>query len=229
MTLKFHVYAIRNLLSKGIASDDTQYSLRLIAHFLNVARALLTEQKADKYNYISEQGFQSLCVKLELGSFHNCCDYPNATCKVLKSVLPLPKFLNARWGDFAKVMTLNGEVLSKGSTTSNYYSQYTITNNPSKPSWFIHDNHLFVQSNTSLEIILLNCLFDNPIEIEQLNCSATDATTCPDYMNTEYPIDPDLIEAAYKKVLDLLAYSMRLPFKDQENDAKDSQVSVELR
>lgn len=229
MTLRHHVFAIRNLLSKGIASDDTQYSLRLIAHFLNVARALLTEQKADKYHYISEQGFQSLCVNLELGSFHNCCDYPNATCKVLKSVSPLPKFLNARWGDFAKVMTLDGEVLSKGTTTSSYYSKYTVTNKNTKPSWFIHDNHLFIQSNNSLEIVLFNCLFDNPVEIEQLNCASNASSVCPDYMDTEYPIDPDLIEAAYKKVLDLLAYSIRLPYKDSENDAKDSQVSVELR
>ena len=228
MKLIEHVYAIRGLLSKGIASDDTQYSLRFIAHFLNVARALLTEQKADKYNYISEQGFQSLCVPLELGSFHNCCDYPNATCKVLKSVNTLPKFLNARWGDFAKVMSLNGEVISKGSPTAAAYSKYTITNKEAKPSWFIHDNHLFILSNTSLEIVLLNCLFNNPIEIEQLNCATSD-TECPDFFDTEYPIDPDLVDACYKKVLDLMAYSMRLPYKDAENDAKDSQVSVELR
>lgn len=229
MKLLDHVYAIRNLLSKGVASDDTQYSLRLLAHFLNVARALLTEQKADKYHYISEQGFQSLCVPLQLGSFHNCCDYPNATCQVLKSVDPIPKFLNARWGDFSKVLTLNGEVISKGSPTATAYSKYTITNVNAKPSWFIHDNHLFILSNTDLDIVLLNSLFDDPIEIAQLNCASNSQTECPDFFDTEYPIDPDLTEAAYKKVLDLLAYSIRLPFKDSENDAKDSQVSVELR
>lgn len=96
MTLKYHVYALRGLLSKGAASDDTSFSLRLIAHYLNVARALLTEQKADKYTYISEQSFQSLCVPMALGTFHNCCDYPGANCQVLKSVTPLPKFLNTR-------------------------------------------------------------------------------------------------------------------------------------
>lgn len=229
MTLNSHVFAIRNLLSKGIASDDTQYSLRLLAQFLNIARAILTEQKADKYHYISEQSFQSLCVPLELGSFHNCCDYPNAPCKILKSVSPLPKFLNTRWGDFAKVMTLTGEVISKGSPTSTTYSTYTITNNPAKPSWFIHDNHLFIKSNLDLEVVLFNSLFDNPVEIGQLNCSSNTDTVCPDYMDEEYPIDPDLIEPAYKKVLEMLAYSARLPFKDSENDAKDSQVSVEPR
>ena len=96
MTLGTHLHSIKTMLSKGPASDDSSFSLRLIAHYLNVARALLTEQKADKYTYISEQSFQSLCVPLELGTFHNCCDYPGATCKVLKSVSPLPKFLNTR-------------------------------------------------------------------------------------------------------------------------------------
>lgn len=96
MTLREHVFAIRGLITKGPASDDTAYSLRFIAHMLNVVRAILTEQKADKYTYISEQSYQSLCVPLELGTFHNCCEITDVECKVLKSVDPLPKFLNTR-------------------------------------------------------------------------------------------------------------------------------------
>ena len=132
MKLKEHLFAIRDLISRGPATDYNNISPRLIAHYLNTARALLTEQKADKYTYISEQSFQSLCVPMELGSFHNCCDYPGAGCKVLKSVAALPKFLNTRWGDFAKVMTLTGEVISKGSPTTNKYAAYTLSNNPAK-------------------------------------------------------------------------------------------------
>lgn len=223
MQLKNHVYAVRNILSKGTASKDTSFSLRLIAHYLNVARALLTEQKADKYTYISEQSFQSLCVPLELGSFHNCCDYPGANCQVLKSVSPLPKFLNTRWGDFAKVMTLSGEVISKGSPTMNKYAAYTVSNNPPKASWFIHDNHLFVLNNKFLEVILLNSLFDNPTEITQLNCSNT-GDVCEDWLDAEYPIDPDLISPMYQLTLQFFTTSFNLPKKDVENDVSDSQV-----
>ena len=224
MTLRQHVYAIRAMITKGPAADDTVYSLRLIAHLINVARALLTEQKADKYTYISEQSYQSLCVALELGSFHNCCEITDVDCKVLKSVNPLPKFLNARWGDYAKVMTLTGEVISKTSQTMNKYSEYTLTNNPPKAGWFIHDNHLYLINNTFISTLLLNCLFDDPIQIQELNCSTTDST-CPDWYDEEYPIDPDLIQPAYLQVVNMLLNARNFPPNDTTNDAQDSQVS----
>ncbi len=225
MTLKEHTQAIRNIITKGQASDDSAFSLRLIAHFLNIARAILTEQKANKYTYISEQSFQSLCVPLELSSFHNCCSIDTVDCKVLKSVNPLPKFLNARWGDFAKVMTLVGEVISKSSPTTNKYSAYTISNNPPKAGWFIHDNHLYIINNKELEDVLLNALFNNPIEITQLNCPANNTSTCPDWYDAEYPIDPDLVSPAYKLALEMILTSYRLPPQDTINDAQDNQVS----
>lgn len=228
MTLKEHVHAIRLLITRGPASDDTAISLRAIAHFLNTARALLTEQKADKYHYISEQTFQSLCVSLELSSFHNCCAITDVECKVLKSVNPLPKFLNTRWGDFAKVMTLVGDVISKSSPTMNNYSKYTITNNPAKAGWFIHDNHLYVINNKHLKTVLLNSLFDNPVEIAQANCTTTNQVTCPAWYDSEYPIDPDLVIPAYKLVLDMIYRSMNLPPQDSSNDAQDNQATLQL-
>lgn len=133
MTLLEHTYAIRNLLTKGPASKDTRISLELIAHFLKVSRALLTEQKADKYNFISEQSFQSLCVPLVKGSLHNCCDYPASKCLLLKSSSPIPKTLSTRWGDLSKVTTLSGEVLSKTSVTANKLAKYSLTNKTPKP------------------------------------------------------------------------------------------------
>lgn len=133
MTLLTHTYAIRNLLSKGTSSDDTSYSLRLIAHFLRITRGLLIAQKANKYNQISEQSFQSLCMTLQESSFHNCCDTPTAKCTVLRSTIKIPRFLTTRWGDLTKVMTLDGRVLSKTSVTSNKFASHSLTNKDPKP------------------------------------------------------------------------------------------------
>lgn len=224
MTLQHHLLAIRTLITKGPASDDTAYSLRFIAHILNAVRALLTEQKADKYTYISEQSFQSLCVPLELGSFHNCCEVGDVNCKILKSVSPLPKFLNTRWGDFAKVMTLNGEVISKTTPTVNKYSKYTITNSTPKTGWFIHDNHLYIINNKFLSTVLLNSLFDNPVDVANLNCKATSDTSCPAWYDMEYPIDPDLIQPAYMMTIEMLLNANKFPPADTENDDQDNQV-----
>jgi hypothetical protein len=234
MTLLEHTYAIRNLLSKGVASDDSQYSLRLIAHFLNVSRAMLTEQKSDRYRYLSEQSFQTLCVPLEKGSIANCCDYPNAGCTLLKSKIKIPKFLTTRSGDFIKVTTLNGEVIPKTSILKNKLSKYSITNKADKPGWFILNDYLYIINNTDLEVVLLNSLFENPSEIDKLNCSnstngtSTSSTTCSDIFDNEYPIEPDLVEGVYRKTLDLIRFSISLPPKDRENNAQDDQVSGQL-
>lgn len=226
MTLGTHVYAIRNILSKGPSSDDSSFSLRLIAHYLNVARALLTEQKADKYTYISEQSFQSLCIPLTLGTFHGCCNITDIDCKILKSVDPIPKFLNTRWGDFVKVMTLTGEIISKGSMTMNKYAAYTVTNFTPKPSWFVQDNYLFVINTKNLELVLLNSLFSDPLVVNSLNCtSTTSGGFCPDWLDAEYPIDPDLVSPAYNMVLQFFRTSLSLPPNDTSNDATDNQTA----
>jgi len=226
MTLLEHIYAVRNLVAKGSGSKDSSFSLELIAHFLNVARATLTEQKADRYRYISEQSFQSLCVPLIPATLHNCCDYPSAGCTLMRSTIKIPKFLNTRWGEFAKVLTLAGENISKTSITANKLAKYSLTNKNPKAGWFLHDGYLYIINNTNIEVALLNSLFDNPAEINSFNCATdTTSTLCKEVYEEEYPIDPDLIEAMYKKVLDLMRYGLAFPPKDNENNAKDDQVS----
>lgn len=96
MKLLHHVYAVKDILSRGVASKDFRLSDRLISHFLQVARAKLIEQKIDKYHFVSEQSYQNWCVTLELSDFHNCCNGPSLDCKVLKSTSVIPKFLNSR-------------------------------------------------------------------------------------------------------------------------------------
>lgn len=219
MKLIHHCYAIRNLIHKGPSSDDSPYSLRFIAQMLSVARARLIEQKADKYTYISEQSFQSLCITLEEGQYHNCCDGPTLNCTVLKSTIELPKFLNTRWGDFIKVTTLDGAVIPKVSMTQDRLSEFSLTRKPDSLGYLIHDNKLVILGSKFLKQVLVNSLFADPEQIEELNCNSSNSDTCPDFYDTEYPIDPDLIDPMYKLTLDLIYNSMRVP-QDLENNAK---------
>lgn len=75
-----------------------------------------------------------------------------------------------------------------------------------------------------MQTVLLNALFDDPKSISELNCT-TAGVTCPDWFDTEYPIDPDLIQPAYAMVLDMLLNANRFPINDSSNDAQDSQTS----
>jgi len=219
MTLIFHVSAVKNLLAHGSPSDDFSYSSRLIAHFLQVARARLIEQKADKYHFISDQSYQSLCVDLELSNFHNCCNDVDLDCKIMKSLIEIPKFLNSRWGNFLKVMDLSGRVIPEFNLTQSRFSEFALA--PVKVGWFIHDNHVYLVENKHLSKILLNGLFDDPSAIHELNCPSVEGE-CLDFMDTEFPIDSDLIDPMYRLALEFLLQSMRLP-KDNENNSKDAE------
>ena len=216
MTLLEHVKATKILLAHGNPSDDFSYSNQLIAHFLKVSRAKLTEQKIDKYNAISPQSLQSLCLSLESSNFHNCCNAPDTECQVLKSVDPIPRMLNSRWGHFMRVLDLEGRVIPEYTLTQNRFAKYSLTG--ASFGWFLHDNHLYIINNSFLETVLLDALFDNPQEIHELRCTTT--TECADFMSEEFPIDSDLIDAMYRLTVDLITRSMSLP-KDEEQDAKD--------
>lgn len=216
MNLLHHVYAVKNILAHGSPSDDFSFSNRLIAHLLQVSRSRLIEQKADKYNFISEQSYQSLCVDLAKASFHNCCEAPATDCQVLKSTIEIPRFLNTRSGNHLKVMDLEGTTINEYSLTSSKYSQYSLIG--PQVGWFMHDNHLYVINNSFIETVLLNALFDNPQEINELSCPVDE--DCTDFMAQEFPIDSDLVDPMYKMTIQMLVGSMELP-KDLEQDAKD--------
>lgn len=73
-------------------------------------------------------------------------------------------------------------------------------------------------------MVLLNTLFAEPDAVLQSNCIVNN-TTCPGLLDSEFPVDPDLIDGIYRKTLDFLVTAFKLPKVDAENDATDSQVS----
>jgi hypothetical protein len=215
MKLLDHVYAVKNLLSSGPSSDDFSYSNRLIAHYLGVARTRVLQQKVNKYHFVSEQSYQDWCVDLEEASYHDCCDIGAVGCPLLRGVIKVPKFLNSRWGSHVKVTDLAGVVIPQTSMSQVRLSGYGLVK--PKTGWFLHNNYPYIVNNLNLKKILFNSLFEDPEEIHDLNC-ATTAANCPEYLDSEFPIDPDLIDAMYRVALEFLT---KRTIPDLENNAND--------
>jgi len=225
MTLLEHVFAVKGILSRGPASDDFRLSDRFIAHFLQVARARLIEQKINKYHSVSEQSYQDWCVNLELSNFHGCCTAPDVDCQILKSTLEVPKFLNSRWGHYLTVLDLTGRVIPEITLTQNRFSEYAL----STPStgWFMHNNYLYIVNNKVLTNIILNALFNDPETIHSLNCPGT-AEACPEFMQEEFPIDSDLVDPMYRLAIELLSLAYRQGL-DTENNFKDVETAQAIQ
>lgn len=69
--------------------------------------------------------------------------------------------------------------------------------------------------------VLINALFDSPEVIHSINCP-TQSNTCTDYYETAFPIDSNLIQKMYEKVIQLISASFKLPY-DSQNNARDVQ------
>lgn len=115
-------------------------------------------------------------------------------------------------------MDLAGNVIPEFSNTSTRLSEYALVT--PKEGWFIHDNHLYVVNSTVLEVVLLNALFDNPQEIYDLNCPNS-PEGCVDFMDTEFPIDSDLVSPMYDITFRTLSRSYAIP-RDNENDSTET-------
>jgi hypothetical protein len=128
-TLTQHIYAVKNILNNGIASDDATLSNSLIAHFLQMSRALLVKQKMDKYRYLSELNYISVCMPLEVGEFAECanCIPENVNCKLLKGKCKLPKEVVAHRSTTIQVKRIDGSIIPQTSITRNNLSKYSLT------------------------------------------------------------------------------------------------------
>lgn len=214
MKLIDHVYAIRNLLSKGVSSDDSAFSLKFIAHLLIVNRANLIKRNnsmAKDYN------FQALCLTLEEDALHKCCT-TQSSCKILKSTKKLPRFL----GNY-RVTTLDGDPIYKLSATEQALLKYAIQ--PVKAVFYsIENEHLVIYGNKDLEAVVVQGVLENPLDLGECedgsdNCDAS-------LFNVNFTIEAHLLAPLYELTLQQLRQAFSLPAKDDINDNKDNQVTA---
>jgi len=218
-----HVYFIQNILSKGVTSDDTRISNRLVAHALKQARSRLIKIKLDKSDYISESNYQKLCVPLELHTYHDCsCITDNNDCQILRSIAEIPKYLVAKWGPAIQVIYLNGRRVPMASMTSNEYAEFSLTNNPKKTGYFMEENYLYVLNNKKLNTILIKGIWEDPESVDDFNTAmCTNDNSCADYYTEDFPIDAELVFPMYQLAIELLGLSYQFP-EDTRNDARST-------
>lgn len=220
-TLLEHVYAVKNLISKGVGSNDERYTERLVTYLLNSTRARLIKDKLNKYGVVSPFSYQTICVPMELTTYHDCdCIPKDLGCKILKSTCTIPRDVISKWGSSLVVKKPSGEVINMTTITQNDLAQYSESNNPPKIGAFIEDGHIIVLNNTKLEVILLTAIWEDPNKVKNFcTCGPHGITTTPCYdpIYDEYPIDADLVAPMTEMVIDQLLKVVQLPEDDLVN------------
>lgn len=227
-SLLVHVYFLQNLLNKGVPSDDTRLSNRLVAHALKQSRSKLLKQKLDTSIRISESNYQIICVPLEQHTFHDCsCITDNNECLILRSTENIPKYMMGKMGSTLQARYLDGRNIPMISITSNELAEYSLTAN-NKIGYFMDAERFYILNNLKLREITLKAIWEDPEEVEDFNALTCDQVEdCPDVMSDEFPIDSELVYPMYQLSIDLLGYSYKFP-EDTRNDGKAVEIVQSL-
>ena len=232
MKLSEHIYHIKEILSKGLPSDDFRLSNRHCYFIIKYIRAELIKQKLDTGRKVSPFNYQSIpCYKLEYKPITDCTCY-TTDCKALQGVCNLPNIItdSSATSGLAIEGVWNIGLNQKYNYTSidklrNY--KYTRTKKDSK-TYFIHPNStgqtLFVQDEPQLEVVFIKAIFEDPMVISELDCGACskeDGSSCYDPLNDDFPMDASMVRVMYKMAYEeLLGIMMKMP-NDGSNNAQD--------
>lgn len=232
MKINEAISRLRVILKNGIASDDNTLSSRFLYSILKTLRTKRIRQKLDSYFYLSPFYYSTIqCLPLELGKFNDCPCFTN-DCYILRSKYEIPKIMSTRNKLAIKAVTnLNGKILSESSPTKEEYKKYTKTKKD-ELTYFIHNNYLFIKGSTTLKVVAVTAIFENPLDLSTINACDTEGNELDvcvyDPSKQDFPIDEDLFDDVENMALDKLVKVMIKMPEDNENNAKNNQISRDI-
>lgn len=220
------VSRIQSLYSKGVQSDDSRLSNRLIYNKLLTVRARLISQEAKKKQKISPWNYQTLsCIKLIEVPPHDCPCVPPLGCKILRSEEVLPEPLSGLSGTLIQyVGTIDRSIkideISFNAVNSQKGNKYTSN----KANYFLHNGYIYITTSHNLKAIMMIALFEDPIKARQFKglCDCEDCQNCIDYMEEDFPIDNDLTDAMIELSVNELIVMFSQSMEDLTNNSRDS-------
>jgi len=231
MKINEAISRLKILLENGIASDDTILSNRFLYSILKTLRTKRIRQKLDSYFFLSPFYYNTIdCVPLTLGKFADCPCFTN-DCFILRSKYKIPKIMSTRNKLAIKaVTTITGQIISETSPTQDEYKKYTRTKKEGI-FYFIHNDYLYITGTTTLKVITLTAIFENPIDLSGINACDTEGNNLPNVCfepkSSDFPIDEDLFDDIENMALEKLYKTLRVP-NDSENNAKNKQTVNDL-
>lgn len=222
------VTRVQNEYSKGVASDDSRLSDRLIYATLVSMRAYLIQNKFEKKGYIAESNFMFLnCLSImEVDSNADCLCMPVKGCPTLRST-KLPQLLSVGTENgIQAVYTSDGaNKLTIGTRESTIYAsgnKYTAKATRA----FFENSYLYITGKNIPKVVKVKALPRDPLEFKNYNemcnnCQECEAN-CYDITTFNFPIDGDLEPALIDMTTKELLTKFAVAYEDQTNNSTDS-------
>ena len=221
-TFNEHIYYIKNIINKGVASDDARLKDRIIAHTLKQSRSLLIKQKLDRMEGISDLNYQSFCLDFVPHDFHDCNCIPDIfQCQILRSVQEIPAYLVSAKKKYIEFRYVDGRKMSSTSYSNFLFSQFSRAS-ADEPTWFLYDKHIYITNTLSLKKGVVRAIFEDPERVILEECETAGSGPCNPF-DGDFPIDADLVLPMYKVTLEMLGLAYNYT-EDTENNARSNKT-----
>lgn len=214
--------------NKGVRSDDSRLAQELVYNKLLATRQTLISQQARKHQKISDWNYSILpCVEVIEVPSHTCSCLPEIGCDVYRTKYKLPRpltDLNSHLISF--VMSIDSGMMIDESTREEILYSKGNKFTSKKVKYLFEDGYLFFPKN-SPGVVKVKYLVEDPMETllfpSMCGCDdGDDCGQCLDIMDSEFPIDGDLIDTLVNMTTETLIKYFSVAIEDQTNNSKDS-------
>lgn len=220
------IQRIQSLYSKGVESDDTRLSNRHIYNKICSVRIRLINEKIKKRQKLRPQILP--CVELENVPVSECQCIEGETCKVKRSKHPIPKnIMNRDNYIIYYVTTVDGKQRFNPVDFSKKHYKSGRKYAKETHSYYILNDYLYVEpgkSHEGIEIVLVAGQFEEtiiPPHFMNCGCDTNKTDNCESYLDREFPLDGDLIEALVElSKLELIHEFVQMR-EDKSNNSSD--------
>lgn len=164
LTINNELSTIRALL-KEVTDDSKFTNSQLYALWRKKRATVLQNGRYKDFNRIR------FCIALETAKSHNC-DCVAVGCDVLKTVNPIPEYLQTPYHSSIKVRTLGGKLIGQ-TTDEALISEKTDPIKAGSIRWSLNSNYIVIWNNLDLKAIEVEAIWADPLAWD-------DIRLCPD-------------------------------------------------
>lgn len=226
-TIREYITEVNNRYSKGVKSQDSRLSNRLIYSKLREIRAMIISQKSDKKQIISSDCYQLLSgVEMQITTTSMLPGISIGN-PILITTNDLPRFI---YDNDRPLIQFVSNI--EGSKVYNKTTFQTIKNaigrkfTGNDANYFTINSSLYINHPQHPKVIIIRAIFDDPITAALYPVYGECITDCTSYLDFPFAIDEDtgntVIELVTEKLLSIFD-------NKQEDRLNDEQDNVESR
>lgn len=230
LSLRQICYDIANLISGGIQSDDSPFSLRQIQFWVLNTRAELLSQWITKGHNLSINFMQPLqCVDIAQVDLSTCCGI-KTECTAFRTVQRLPKPLSGQYSDLITRVSGVNFIGPTFHIVAHPRVQWELDNKFTFniPRSFLYDGYLYTVGTNlfGLKKINIEGVWEDPTDVGRFkNCSGDPCFT----EDSVFPMSRKMVEMMKRMITGTdLSLFLRTP-RDDENDARGVQQDTRVR